>query len=111
MGLVSGWDEITDGTVLRGTGHSPHLSSSDGDWLLDVVPAPGYEQLLTSPDGVSNANGFVECEVEPRDNLPGGKNAEDENGVKEFIGAIDRRPVRVVGAWVTDNAHDAKTEI
>ena len=100
-----GWDEISYvTTVLRGVVvGTPHRSSTgpfgtpgDNDWVMNVKPAPGYEYLLTNQDGFTNTNGLVECEVEPPDKLPGGKDAETDSVVKEFIGHLGGLPVRVI---------------
>src|SRR6188472_398522 len=66
MGVFHGYDEIRDGEVVRGTirGGDPFWAP-DGDFNMNVRPAPGYEHLLTNPSGFKNANGFIQCEVEP----------------------------------------------
>jgi hypothetical protein len=113
MGLTAKYDEILDDTILRGmVADKPHLSyggdwRSDGDWIMLVTPAPGYELLLRNPDGYTNANGYVECEVEPIDQLPGGKDAESGNEVvEEFMGPLKGQPVRIVGTWTRDREHN-----
>lgn len=107
MGLSAKYDEILDDTVLRGiVARGPLLASDDGDWIVFIDPAQGYEGLLRNPDGYINNSGKIECEVEPPDDLPGGKDAESGHKVvKEFMGPIEFRRVRLVGTWTRDRQH------
>src|SRR5215475_3420399 len=65
MGVFHGYDEIRDGVALRGRVDGTPWFELDGDLNVNVRPTNGYEYLLTNPSGFENANGLVQCEVEP----------------------------------------------
>jgi hypothetical protein len=69
-----------------------------------VAPAKSFLKLLTNPAGKTNSNGWIECEVEPADNL-GGDNAEDPGVMAKYIGGILGKRVTVVGTWARDRSH------
>jgi len=105
---VSGWTEIKDHTTLEGVVVSNDYSGGifgDGDWLLKIRPDPAFNRLLFNRAGRKNADGLVECEIEPLDALG------NEDNAREFFGRVTGKRVRIVGTWVEDQSHDDKTEI
>ncbi len=105
---VWGWNELRDNVTLVGTVVSNDYSGGiggDGDWLLKVRPSPGYEHLLVNRAGRRNADGLVECEVEPLDSLG------NEDNAKAYFGRLRGKRVTMVGTWAEDKSHDDKTEI
>lgn len=106
MGVL-GWDVISSGvTILRGVITGAHLVDvyGDNDWSVSVRPSRSYRYLLTNQNGFTNADGTVECEIDPPHSLFG-KNAETDIVANQFIGGLANLQVRVQGLWVRDLAH------
>ncbi len=83
----------------------------DGDWLLDIGPAEGFDHLAVNRAGELNpGQGIVGCEVEPTDPV-GEFDAESLTTVNRFWEPLLDKQVSVVGTWVEDSSHHNKTEI
>jgi hypothetical protein len=105
---IWGWNEIQDNTTLVGVVESNDYSGGiggDGDWLLKIRPDPGFEALLVNRSGVRNADGLIECEIEPLDAIGNEENA------NSYFGRLRGKRVIMLGTWVEDKSHDNKTEI
>jgi hypothetical protein len=104
---VSGWRERQDGVTVSGVvvGHDKAL---DGDWTLLVKPDPEFEGLLHNHGGARNADGNIECEVEPSDFIEDGP---VDSWEPVFFGQLMGKHVTVTGTWSDDLSHADKTEI
>jgi hypothetical protein len=98
---VEPWSGPADYKLLEGVVHKSKVATTDNnfnhesmDWNSDVEPDPRYRRLLSSQSSLDE----VEVEWE-RDHLP-----------EMFRPTQDDR-VSVVGYWIYDCAHSAKTEI
>src|SRR5262245_7739434 len=114
MGIFVGWDVRSDDQELIGIVRSHDRNGGlfgDGDWILKIEPQPSHQFLLTNRDGRRNADGLVECEIEPTDSI------DTDEMERHFFGPLAADPagnpitVTIHGPWVEDLAHDAKTEI
>lgn len=121
MGIFAGWREIRDNEELIGviTHHERNGGLfGDGDWILKIRPDASHRFLLTNSQGITNADGLVECEVEPTDSIDNDEMEEQLFGpLARFFGpprggpAANPFTVTVTGTLVEDLAHDGKTEI
>lgn len=106
---IFGWKELRDYVTVEGEVIGFDYSLEDGDWLLYIVPIPGYKHLLVNSDGKQdqspNNRGVIECEVEPIDEI------EDGYGAYYLFSRLQNRRITMVGTWVEDISHDNKTEI
>ena len=101
---VFGWEVLSDEETLHGTVVS-HDLAEDGDWCIKIRPAPADEFLLVNSDGILNANGLIEAEIEPP-HLIG-----SEINERRFMSRLIGKTVTVTGVFVADKSHDNKTEI
>ena len=101
---VWGWDEIQDNVELYGVVEEISNVADDGDWCFKVKPDPGSADLLTNPSGYTNGNGWIECEIEPPDDLLG-QNAEDNAVLHRYLDGMKSKHVIVKGTWVRDRSH------
>src|SRR5204863_8856179 len=95
-----GWNEIQDYRTLVGVVESYDYSEGiggDGDWLLKVRPDAAYNRLLFNRAGKRNADGLVECEIEPLDALG------SEDNARAYFGRLVGKRVIMVGTWVEDS--------
>ena len=104
-------DDANKSPIIEGyVANMPHVSSgafSDHDWNIDVKPSQGYEWSLRNNQGLSNADGLIEMEL--------------ENGALHLTTMPDPldfasifpigTKVKAHGWWVQDCAHDCKTEL
>ena len=104
---VWGFDEIADGVTLTGTVQNMQYYDMDHDWCFKVKPdtTPAMQRLLTNPSGFTNTNGWVECEVEPIDPLPGGLSARSGATLATYLGPMEGAHVTVQGTWSRDRSH------
>jgi hypothetical protein len=104
---VFGWRERQDMVTLIGVAKS-HAKADDGDWTLIVEPDAGSRALLLNNNGKRNADGMVECEVEPSDFIEDGP---VQSWEPHLFGPLIGKRVTVTGTWSDDLSHDDKTEI
>lgn len=114
MGIFVGWNVLQNDQELIGIVRSHDRNGGlfgDGDWILMIEPQPSHQILLTNSHGRRNADGLVECEIEPTDSI------DTDEMERHFFGPLAADPagnpitVTIHGPWVEDLAHDAKTEI
>lgn len=100
-----GWDKISDRETLVGTVEAGTTEYYSVDhWCFHVRPDPAYARLLTNPDGKTNSNGTIECEVQPPGSI-GGQDAESAATFEQYFGDLDGKRVVVTGSWVRDRGH------
>src|SRR5215469_6876999 len=108
---VYGFDEIQDGVTIQGWARGGASVASDNDWNLQVAPALKYSYLLQNPHLAINANGMVECEVQPSQYLQdSGIHVQDPALVNQLLGNPDGKWVTVVGTWSVDKSHTVDGE-
>src|SRR5258705_1845473 len=118
------WEELQDGVTVQGfVKTDPEEPDAgvlgdvhfDGDWTFLVKPGKGFEHLLTKPNGITNSNRLIECEVEPNDDVYERDDLDDTTATfhKHLSSLKDdgKTWVTVTGAWVIDHDHDEPTEI
>ena len=104
MGVL-GWTELADQVFLEGAVERVAGNvADDGDWCFHVRPRPVFASFLTA-NGRTNADGLIECEVEPPDRIGGDRH------FHHYMDRLAGRWVRVVGTWAVDLSHGDKTEI
>jgi len=109
---VYGFDEIQDGVTMQGWARGSATVAGDNDWNLHVAPALKYSYLLENPHLPINADGMVECEVQPAQYLQeSGLPVKDPALVNKLLGNPDGKWVTVVGTWSIDKSHTVDGEV